>query len=331
MRRFARVLLALLVFGTAAASLALSAVPPADSIGNWSAPLYWQPTREAGTRQTMDASAVFASSPDPFIAIAPCRVADTRGNGFTGGYGPPSLGAGAPRSFVMTGQCGIGPNAEAVSLNITVTNTQGPGFILIFPAGGAPPTVSTLNYVAGQTIANAALVPLGAGGAITVIAGVSGADIIIDTNGYYDRSIPHVSARYQATLNQPIPGDLTETTVNFDTKDWDTANAVTTGASWVFTAPFAGYYHVQAHLIYGVAGTWPINSYIDLLLVKNGAFERGFGLTGTAGDSLVGVGGAIDVFLLKNDTISVATQQNSGTSRNLGNPAYCVVGIHRIQ
>ena len=331
MRRSPGILLALLVFGIAAQAFALSAVPPADSIANWSAPLYWQPTRDAGARQTMDAAPAFASSPDPFIAIAPCRVADTRGNGFTGAYGPPSLAAGSPRSFVMTGQCGIGPNAEAVSLNITVTNTQGPGFILIFPAGGTPPTVSTLNYVAGQTIANAALVPLGTGGAITVIAGVSGADIIIDTNGYYDRAIPHVSARYQATLNQAIPGDLTPTIVDFDTKDWDTANAVTTGANWVFTAPFAGYYHVEAHLVYGVTTTWPINSYIDLLLVKNGVFDRAFGLTGTAGDSLVGVGGGIDVFLAKNDTISVETQQNSGTTRDLGNPTYCVVGIHRIQ
>ncbi|HTO86405.1 MAG TPA: tail fiber domain-containing protein, partial [Thermoanaerobaculia bacterium] len=58
----------------------------------------------------------------------------------------------------------------------------------IFPAGGSTPTVSTLNYVAGQVIANAAVVPLGTGGAITVTAGVSGTDLILDTNGYYDNS-----------------------------------------------------------------------------------------------------------------------------------------------
>ena len=49
----------------------------------------------------------------------------------------------------------------------------------------AQPTVSTLNYVAGQTVANAAVVPLGTAGGVTVIAGVSGTDLIIDTNGYY--------------------------------------------------------------------------------------------------------------------------------------------------
>ena len=74
---------------------------------------------------------------------------------------------------------------EAYSVNVTVTNTQGPGFILIYPLGGAQPTVSTVNYVAGQTIANAAIVPAGTFGAITVVAGVSGTDLILDINGYF--------------------------------------------------------------------------------------------------------------------------------------------------
>jgi hypothetical protein len=74
---------------------------------------------------------------------------------------------------------------RAYSLNITVTNTLGPGFISLYPTGGSAPLVSTLNYVAGQTIANAAIVPAGTGGGITAVAGVSGTDLIIDINGYY--------------------------------------------------------------------------------------------------------------------------------------------------
>lgn len=125
-----------------------------------------------------------SKSPLPFISIDPCRIVDTRGNGFTGAYGPPALTQGSPRTFTLTGQCGISPAAEAVSLNVTVTNAQGPGFILIYPKDGAQPSVSTLNYVAGQTVANAAIVPLGTGGGIVVIAGVSGTHLILDVNGY---------------------------------------------------------------------------------------------------------------------------------------------------
>lgn len=159
-----------------------------EKIENWPAPALWSPpvdlVKEADTVGTEAVEAV-PTPPLHFVGLTPCRLADTRGNGFTGAYGPPALTQGAQRSFVLTGRCGISATAQAVSLNVTVTNTQGPGHILIYPTGGAQPTVSTLNYVAGQTIANAAVVPLGTGGAITVVAGVSGTDLILDTNGDY--------------------------------------------------------------------------------------------------------------------------------------------------
>jgi endosialidase-like protein len=120
----------------------------------------------------------------PFVAITPCRVVDTRGNGFAGAFGPPGLVAGVARTFPLAGQCGLPADAQAVSLNVTATNPLGPGFFLLHPAGGATPLVSTLNYLGGETVANAALVPLGAGG-LTVIAGVSGSDLILDVNGYF--------------------------------------------------------------------------------------------------------------------------------------------------
>ena len=167
--------------------------PPvfAQRIDNWAAPASWSPEPQLAapdSRRALSAEGIAATqaySPLPFIGLTPCRIADTRGNGFTGPYGPPSLSQGSPRNFPIGGQCGIPVSAGAVSLNITVTNTQGPGFISIYPQGGVAPLVSTLNYIAGQTVANAAVVPLGTGGGVTVVAGVSGTDLIIDTNGYY--------------------------------------------------------------------------------------------------------------------------------------------------
>src|SRR5947207_1348810 len=165
-----------------------------SKIENWPAPASWSPSSRVVSKGEVSPSAADAveTVPTPplyFVGLNPCRLADTRGNGFSGPYGSPALTQGVPRNFVLTGQCGISATAQAVSLNVTVTNTQGPGFILIYPQGGAQPTVSTLNYVAGQTIANAAVVPLGAGGGITVIAGVSGTDLILDTNGDYPAGV----------------------------------------------------------------------------------------------------------------------------------------------
>src|SRR5215472_8753661 len=141
-----------------------------EGIVGWQAPPLWRPQRlpATGGSLAMENDEIpqqeqTAPAPLPLIAISPCRLIDTRGNGFTGSYGPPSLASGSPRSFTLTGQCGIAGTAQAVSLNVTVSNTLGPGFIKIFPQGGTSPTVSTLNYIAGQTVANAAVVALGAG------------------------------------------------------------------------------------------------------------------------------------------------------------------------
>ena len=74
-------------------------------------------------------------NPLPFIPIAPCRVADTRGNGFGGAYGPPSLVANANRNFTIIGQCGIPTTAAAVSFNFGALNVGGAGDLRVFPGG----------------------------------------------------------------------------------------------------------------------------------------------------------------------------------------------------
>src|SRR5450759_1879383 len=170
---------------------------PTDAIQSWTAPPYWMPPAvspgdgdESGRSAPAAGRHALVASPSalPFFAVTPCRVADTRGYGFTGAYGPPFMAGGVPRNFTITGQCGIPAAAQAVSFNFTVTNTAGPGFLLVFPQGGLQPNVSTLNYLASQTIANAAIVPLGTGGGLgglTAIPGVSGFDLIVDVNGYY--------------------------------------------------------------------------------------------------------------------------------------------------
>jgi len=174
-KRVGFVLLAVLL---ASSALIAEDIP----LTNWTVPPYHAASSGGITTMTDITTGV------AFIGAAPCRLVDTRQAGFPAGYGTPALVSGSPRNFGLSTDplcTGFPAGLVAYSLNITATNTLGPGFILIYPQGGAQPPVSTLNYNAGQTVANAAIVPAGAGGGVTVIAGVSGTDLIIDINGYF--------------------------------------------------------------------------------------------------------------------------------------------------
>ena len=118
-----------------------------------------------------------------FYPIAPCRIADTRSA--TGTFGGPSLAATQSRDFpILSSACNIPATAQAYSLNFTVVPSGPLGFLSAWPAGSPQPGVSTLNAPKGNIVANAAIVPAGTGGAITVIA-TNATNLIIDVNGYF--------------------------------------------------------------------------------------------------------------------------------------------------
>jgi len=127
-----------------------------------------------------------AVGPLQFYPLAPCRIADTRTTqSFTGAFGPPSLAPYADRTFpILSSGCTIPSTAQAYSLNFTVVPLETLGFLSVWPAGDPYPGVSTLNSTDGSVIANAAIVPAGASGGITVVAS-DPTDLIIDVNGYF--------------------------------------------------------------------------------------------------------------------------------------------------
>ncbi len=73
----------------------------------------------------------------------------------------------------------------SVVVNITATQPQGSGFATAFPTGVALPVASNLNYVAGTTRANLAVVKVGAGGQISLNAAETSVDLIVDVMGCF--------------------------------------------------------------------------------------------------------------------------------------------------
>ena len=127
-----------------------------------------------------------------FIGLAPCRLLDTRNNlNPLGGGGP--FAVNETRNYTLPPNCGVPVGTDAVSLNVTATNTSAGAFghIKIWPQGSAEPNVSTLNYPGpGATVANAAIVPLSISGGLSVKSGNAGADVILDVNGYFTDLYP---------------------------------------------------------------------------------------------------------------------------------------------
>jgi hypothetical protein len=127
----------------------------------------------------------FDVTPNPlrFIAMTPCRVADTRYS--NGAFGSPSLVGGATRSFtVPSSSCSVPTTAAAYSLNVTVVPKGPLDYLTVWPGGETQPLVSTLNSVDGRIKANAAIIPAGTDGAVSVYASNT-TDVILDIDGYF--------------------------------------------------------------------------------------------------------------------------------------------------
>jgi hypothetical protein len=124
-----------------------------------------------------------------FFTVPPCRVLDTRNP--VGPSGGPALFTGQSRVVAIAGSCGIPPDATAVALNLTATQASTDGHLRLYPADTHLSLISALNYLAGQTRANNAVLGLSACGALAVFAshplGTPSGTVhaIIDVTGYF--------------------------------------------------------------------------------------------------------------------------------------------------
>ncbi len=119
--------------------------------------------------------------PAQFYSVTPCRLLDTRTSG-------QPLAANTDRPFAAIGRCGIATDARAVSINVTAADPGGTGHLRLY-SWGPPPVSSTVNFVAGRTRANNAIVTLGPTGEILVRCSMPSSTatvhLVIDVNGYF--------------------------------------------------------------------------------------------------------------------------------------------------
>ena len=121
---------------------------------------------------------------DTFHALTPARIVDSR---TTVGLSQ-KLVANEPATFDVWLQGGVLVTAKAVTGNVTIVNPTSRGAVYVGPDPIAEPSTSTINFTAGQTIANNLTVALSGTG--TLSATLMGAtdnttDLVFDVTGYY--------------------------------------------------------------------------------------------------------------------------------------------------
>jgi hypothetical protein len=140
-----------------------------------------------------------------YVPLNPFRVLDTR----TGQGGNVSaLTTAAQTEVKVTAIGGVPPTgATAVVLNVTVADPTASGYITAWPSGEGQPTVSNLNYVAGQNVPNLVTVKVGANGRVDMFNSQGNTNVIADVVGYYTALTTGCTGRFTAVT----PGRVLDT------------------------------------------------------------------------------------------------------------------------
>ena len=124
-----------------------------------------------------DLTGWFTSAQD-VVGITPSRFLDTRVTG-------QPLKAGEERRLTIGGQRGVAANARLVAVNVTVDNPGQAGWVVAYPCG-AQPNASTVNFSAGEVVANLSIVGL-SGTDMCLRSNVT-VHVVVDAFGYSDAS-----------------------------------------------------------------------------------------------------------------------------------------------
>lgn len=246
--------------------------------------------------------------------------------------------AGAPTSASLTINLPTGYTIDTAKLPQTTGGTGSLGYGTALDSGVAAyplyidysTTTAVAVYVAGtaaaygtnSNVTQAVPITFGASDAVDVYAKVPIVGWSSNSVQSSDTDTRVVAAVYEltsSTANSSFADNAVEI-VDYDTKIFDTHNAVTTGASWKFTAPVSGYYRVSAPLNWA-NGTNLVSAVV--LLYKNGVqygyLSRVFGtdLVVSSASPIVqlNAGEYIDVRALQDDSASAARSLETTSSR----------------
>ena len=96
------------------------------------------------------------------------------------------IGSGSVFNLPVLGRGGVpASGVGSVALNVTVTGPSSASFATVWPTGQPRPNASNLNFAAGQTVPNMVIVPVGAGGQVSIFNETGATDVLVDVLGWF--------------------------------------------------------------------------------------------------------------------------------------------------
>lgn len=118
------------------------------------------------------------------------------------------------------------PRPAAVAVTITAVDPANDGFLTLYPAGGARPNASAVNFAAGKTTTNSLMAPVNDEGKVAIYSHAN-TDVVLDVHGYY-----------------PATGDVSGTALDISDKQ-EFSFAVHDGSVWCDVLHDAGAHKVE--------------------------------------------------------------------------------------
>ena len=135
-----------------------------------------------------------APAPTDYVPLVPTRFLDTRSvasgartfDGNDLGCGAVGAGLVNVRTLDVEGRAGIpSSGVDAVAVNVTVVAPTASNYLTVYPSGTTKPNASNINFTAGQTIPNMAIVKVGTDGRIAIFNEGGSTQVIVDVVGWF--------------------------------------------------------------------------------------------------------------------------------------------------
>jgi hypothetical protein len=152
-----------------------------STFGGWSGACTGTGACQVTMKAAKSVTATFVPELGPldFFTLTPCRLLDSR---------PTAYVAGSTHTILASGRCGVPVTAESLAVNVTVTAPTRDGDLRVQAADLPLTNTSIVNFRAGETRANNAVVRLDPSARFLIYVGMASGSVqvIVDVVGYFE-------------------------------------------------------------------------------------------------------------------------------------------------